>query len=229
MPRPRLLDLFCGAGGSAVGYHRAGFEVVGVDIAPQPNYPFTFHQYDALAFVHEITDWGYIWSGGSKFDAIHASPPCPIHSSLTGWGRSRSVKTAEVDLIPELRERLMATGLPYVIENVKHKALHDPVKICGQGLGLPVRRHRYFESNVSLMGSPCFHPGPPVIVVRGSIGRRVFDPRRKAIAPTLEEAREIMGMPNGTAVECANAIPPAYCELIGAQLLQHLRMEAQVA
>jgi DNA (cytosine-5)-methyltransferase 1 len=109
---------------------------------------------------------------------------------------------------------------------VKRKALIDPVRICGQGLGLPVRRHRFFESNVALMGSPCYHPGPPVIIVRGSIGRKVFDPRRSAIAPTLEEARAIMEMPEGTAAECADAIPPAYTELIGHQLMSHLKAEA---
>ncbi len=216
--KPRLLDLFCGAGGAAVGYHRAGFDVVGVDIKPQPRYPFEFVRGDALEELENFR--------GHFYDAIHASPPCPIHSSLTGWGRSKRVKTADADLIPPLRELLRATALPYVIENVKRKALVDSVRLCGQGLGLPVRRHRYFESNVALTGSPCFHPGPPVIVVRGSIGRRVFDPRRKAIAPTLAEARAIMEMPHGTAGECADAIPPAYTELIGHQLMQHVRAKA---
>ena len=206
-----------------MGYHRAGFEVVGVDIKPQPNFPFEFHQVDAIELM--AADYPSDFDAGC-FDAIHASPPCPYHSNLTGWGRHRQVKTAEVDLIPELRELLKATGLPYVIENVRKNALIEPVMVCGQGLGLKVRRHRFFESNVALMGSPCFHPGPPVIVVRGSIGRRIFDPRRKATTPTLEEAREIMGMPNGTALECANAIPPAYTELIGHQLLQHIKAKA---
>jgi DNA (cytosine-5)-methyltransferase 1 len=220
MRQPRLLDLFSGAGGAAVGYARAGFEVVGVDIKPQPNYPFEFMQMDALRYM------AHAEAIQRSFDAIHASPPCPIHSSLTGWGRTRSVKTAEVDLIPSTRELLRETGLPYVIENVKHKALLDPVKVCGQGLGLPVRRHRFFESNMALMGSPCYHPGPPVIVVSGSIGRKVFDPRRKAIAPTLEEARAIMEIPNGTAKECANALPPAMTEFIGAQLMEQLTRAA---
>jgi DNA (cytosine-5)-methyltransferase 1 len=224
--KPRLLDLFCGAGGAAMGYARAGFEVVGVDHVPQPRYPFAFIRDDALEYLAVLMERSpdRYWIG--DFDAIHASPPCPIHSSLTGWGKSRRVKTADVDLIPPVRELFEATGLPYVIENVKRKALIEPVKVCGQGLGLPVRRHRWFESNVSLMGSPCWHPGPPVIVVRGSIGRRIFDPRRTAIAPTLEEARAIMEMPNGTAEECADALPPAYCELIGHQLMQHVKAVA---
>lgn len=219
--KPRLLDLFSGAGAIARGYAAAGFEVVGVDIEPQPRYPFPFYQDDAFEYVRALRlDWY------KQFEAIHASPPCPYHSALTGWGRHRQVNTASVDLIPELRELLIATGLPYVIENVKRKALNNPVRICGQGLGLPVRRHRFFESNVPLMGVPCHHPGPPVIVVRGSIGRKVFDPRRKATAPSLEEAREIMGLPNGTAGECADGVPAAYGEVIGAQLMQHIRAKA---
>lgn len=212
-----------------MGYHRAGFEVVGVDIKPQPRYPFEFEQADALTLLRELIATGDDYPDAWQFDVIHASPPCPIHSSLTGWGRSRRVKTADVDLIPPTRELLKATGLPYVIENVKRKALRDPVRVCGQGLGLPVRRHRFFESNVALMGSPCYHPDPPVIVVRGSIGRKVFDPRRKAIAPTLEEARAIMEMPEGSAEEVANALPPAYTELIGYQLLAHIERSAHAA
>jgi DNA (cytosine-5)-methyltransferase 1 len=216
--RPRLLDLFCGAGGAAMGYARAGFEVVGVDIAPQPHYPFEFYCYDALEWLRD----GSMYAFG--FAAIHASPPCQPHSSLTGWGASRRVKVMGEDLIAQTRELLQATGLPYVIENVGGAPLENAVMICGQSLGLRVRRHRWFESNVALLVPECIHPGPPVIVVRGSIGRKVFDPRRKAIAPSLELAREVMEMPWAvTAGEVCDAIPPAYTELIGHQLLSHIR------
>lgn len=194
-----------------MGYHRAGFDVVGVDNKPQPDYPFEFHQADALTFPLD----GY--------DAFHASPPCPVHSSLNGW----SGDSKHPDLIPQTRERLRATGKPYVIENVVGAPLLNPVQICGQALGLKVRRHRLFESNVAIMVPQCAHPEPPVIVVGGSIGRKVFDPRRKAIAPTFEEAKEVMGMPWATTrLGVVNAIPPAYTELIGGYLMAALALEA---
>lgn len=204
---PRLLDLFCGAGGCAVGYHRAGFDVVGVDLVAQPGYPFEFHQADALDF------------DTTGFDAIHASPPCPAHSSLNGWsGTSKSP-----NFIPQTRAVLVASGLPYVIENVVGAPLVNPVMICGQALGLRVRRHRLFETNFAVMVFECAHPGPPVIVVGGSIGRKVFDPHRKAIAPTWEEAKEVMGMPWATRRQgVVNAIPPAYTEHIGGYLMAAL-------
>ena len=207
-----MLDLFCGAGGAAVGYHRAGFEVVGVDKEPQPHYPFTFAQMDAFAFVER----NGLEAIRSEFDAIHASPPCPIHSSLNGWSGDSKVP----DLIPQTRQLLREAGLPYVIENVPGAPLENPTRICGQGLGLRVRRHRLFETSFPLMGIPCHHYEPPVIVVGGSIGRKVFDPRRKAIAPSLEEAKVVMGMPWAeTARELANGIPPAYTEHVGGYLL----------
>jgi DNA (cytosine-5)-methyltransferase 1 len=131
------------------------------------------------------------------------------------------------DLIAETRELLRATGLPYVIENVGGAPLENAVKICGQSLGLKVRRHRFFESNVALLVPECRHPEPPVIVVRGAIGRKVFDPRRKAIAPSFEEAKDVMEMPWAkTHGEVCDAVPPAYTELIGHQLMQHVQAKA---
>lgn len=216
--KPVLIDLFCGAGGATKGYQRAGFYVIGVDIERQANYcGDEFVQADALAFPLE------------RADAVHASPPCQPHSSLTGWGGSRQVAPERLDLIPAVRELLIATGLPYVIENVEGAGLHNAIRICGQGLGLKVRRHRRFESNVPMMSVPCIHNEPPVTVVRGSIGRKVFDPRRKAIAPSLELAREVMGMPWATASELADAIPPAYTEYVGASLIAAVRHGAGVA
>ena len=146
----RLLDLFCGAGGAAMGYHRAGFEVVGVDIKPQPHYPFEFHQADALTYPLD------------GFDVIHASPPCQRWSMY-----SRNLGTWESfpDLITPLRPLLRASGRPYVSENVEGAPLTG-IRLCGSAFGLPVlddrtylRRHRIFESNVDLWGAPCARAG----------------------------------------------------------------------
>ena len=147
----RLLDLFCGAGGSAVGYHRAGFEVVGVDNRPQPRYPFEFIQADALDFVTPPSGCQF----GVYFDAIHASPPCQAFTDLKSmWNAGQ-----HEDLITPLRPLLENTGLPYVIENVEgaRSALRDPVTLCGSSFGLKVRRHRLFETNWPLMVPPCAH------------------------------------------------------------------------
>lgn len=224
--KPRLLDLFCGAGGCAVGYERAGFEVVGVDVERQPNYPGRFYHGDALEVLERLIagdDPG--WPAG-EFDAIHASPPCPVHSSLNGW----SGDSTSLDLIPQTRELLQATGLPYVIENVPGAPLEGPVQLCGQALGLRVRRHRLFECSFSVMVPQCQHPEPPVIVVGGSIGRKVFDPRRKAIAPSFEEALEVMETPwMKRRQEVVNAIPPRYTEHIGGYLMGEVERRAKVA
>jgi DNA (cytosine-5)-methyltransferase 1 len=156
--KPRLLDLFCGAGGCSVGYARAGFEVVGVDIVPQPRYPFAFVQADALEYLHELCSLGSSRFGVEiQFDAIHASPPCQAHSAVT------PDKSVHENLIPETRELLEATGLPYVIENVEgaKAELHDPAMLCGSMFDpiLDVRRHRLFETNWGLEPPawPCRH------------------------------------------------------------------------
>jgi DNA (cytosine-5)-methyltransferase 1 len=213
--KPRLLDLFCGAGGAAMGYHRAGFDVIGVDIEPQPNYPFRFWKKDVLDL--------YFWEGGCEglsFDAIHASPPCQLFSPAT---RDRSNHR---DLIAPLRPLLKATGLPYVIENVPGAPLVDPVVLCGSSFGLKVRRHRLFESNVALMVPPCDHrsQGQPVGVYgEGSSKGQV----RGRKADNEAEVLEVMGMPWADRRGATQAIPPAYTELIGAQLLAHI--ESKVA
>lgn len=175
MVRPRLLDLFCGPGGAAVGYARAGFEVVGVDIADQPDYPFKMSVRDALSVLDTYT-----------VDAIHASPPC---QRWTRMQRQRKNQDAHPDLVTPLRPLLEATGLPYVIENVEGcDALIDPVMICGSMFDPPmeIRHHRLFETNWNLIPPmwPCRHdlyqlplyPGTP----NGSgkrPGARVMNPR----------------------------------------------------
>jgi DNA (cytosine-5)-methyltransferase 1 len=216
--KPRLLDLFCGAGGAAMGYHRAGFEVVGVDINPQPHYPFTFVRGDALAFL---------WGSETPFDAIHASPPCQAFSITGNLARGQGNKASAVDLLTPIRPLLEATGLPYVIENVAGAPLRDPVQLCGSTFGLGVRRHRLFESNVLLMAhGTCRHAeqGRP-IGVYGSPNDDI--PQGGRTARTVAEAQEAMGidwMPRWS--ELKEAVPPAFTEHIGRQLLAEGLREA---
>lgn len=152
----RFLDLFCGAGGAGMGYHCAGFEVVGVDILPQPRYPFPFIRGDAIDVCRRmIAGEKFLasdgnWYGVDDFDAIHASPPCQAHSTIT------PDKSKHVDLIPATRDVLIASGKPYVIENVMGAIRHlrAPIWLCGMVFGLKVYRHRAFESNLLLLAPP---------------------------------------------------------------------------
>ena len=225
--RPRLLDLFCGAGGAAMGYHRAGFDVVGVDIEPQPNYPFEFWQANALEVLQEDGHW-------SRFDAIHASPPCQAYSE--GGRRYPEKQASHPRLIKPTRELLSATGLPWVMENVigAKDQLRDPVMICGASVGLTrLQRHRLFETNWTLLVSPCtcraYPKGNRLGVYGDRPDGRYLNSLYKdgARAPRgLEEAREAMGMDWADWHGTKEAIPPAYTELIGYQLLQHIRAKA---
>jgi DNA (cytosine-5)-methyltransferase 1 len=209
--KPRLLDLFCGAGGAAVGYARAGFEVVGVDLKPQPHYPFEFHQMDALSFPFKTGD----------FDAIHASPPCQAHSAL----RSLWKDAGHLNLIPATRAILIASGLDYVIENVPGAPLLDPFTLCGSMFGLgsngrQLRRHRLFETNwFAGLVPPCTHSGQPVGVYGHGGGGKMT----RGYKGTAPEYREAMGIKWASKAEIAQAIPPAYTEWIGTQLLKHWR------
>lgn len=215
MSRPVLLDLFCCEGGAATGYTRAGFEVVGVDIEPQPLYPFEFHQGDALDRYRP--------------HAIHASPPCQAYSTIT------ADKTRHPELIEPTRAALRATGLPHVIENVEGARLHldHGLRLCGSSFDMAVRRHRYFESNVPMLSMPCAHArqGRPI----GVYGDHPEDDhdyrhpdgtRRGAKALTLAHAREVMGMPWASWRGCVEAVPPAFAEFLGEQLLAHLAATA---
>lgn len=193
MSRPKLLDLFCGAGGCSVGYHRAGFDVVGVDNRPQPRYPFEFHQADALEFVERH---------GAEFDAIHASPPCQFRSRATAWRGDRS---RHPDLLTPLRPLLVATGRPYVIENVEdaRRMLINPLLLCGSMFGLRVQRHRYFEMSVPLceLLPPCDHRG---LLPFEHKGERTYG--------------DAMGCEWMSRDGHRQAIPPAFTEFVGRQL-----------
>ena len=229
----RLLDLFCCAGGAAMGYHRAGFEVIGIDIEPQPRYPFEFHQANAMVFLRGLAlsdilgeptrlDGAY-WSL-SDFDAVHASPPCQGYSTIT------PDQSKHPRLIADVREILQSCDLPYVIENVAGARRHmrSPVMLCGSMFGLSVRRHRYFESSVALITPECRHdiqPYPVGVYGDHADAVEVMRPdgtRRGRKASSLQEAREAMGIPWATWHELAEAIPPAYTEFIGHQLMRSI-------
>lgn len=224
MTKLLLLDLFCGAGGAGMGYNRAGFEVIGVDNRPQPNYPFEFVQADAL-------DPGEYAPIAGAAVAIHASPPCQSFS--------QAVKIANrgkhPDLVTETRAFLRATGLPYVIENVPRAPLLDPIKLCGSSFGLPIRRHRLFESNVPLMALPCAHGAYPRIYPPAwnrTTPLRVLSisggyQKRQLSEDFMDQHKAAMGVDWEIGYdELSNAIPPAYTEFIGAQIIEQLERVA---
>lgn len=233
MSRPLLLDLFCGQGGAAKGYHDAGFDVIGVDINPQPRYPFPFRQMDALEALAVVTRGGGLalyepdgtkqFAWGSDVAVIHASPPCQAHSTIT------PDPSKHVDLIGPTRDLLLKAGRPWVIENVEgaRGSMVEPARVCGSALGLRVRRHRLFESSVPVDGTACAHreQGTPVGVY-GALRRRHWarpdGTSRGTKATSVEEAREVMGMPWADWVGCTQAVPPAYTEHIGRQMLAHI-------
>lgn len=210
--RPVLLDLFCGAGGAAMGYWRAGFDVVGVDIEPQPHYPFEFVKEDALSFLNVLD--------ASGFDAIHASPP------RQGYSVTASLHDAIYPrLIEPVRDRLLATGLPYVIENVQGAPLRNWVRLCGSSFGLGVRRHRLFETSWCIMWPPqCMHwLQPEPIDVTGTGGPAARPPGQRGgihrKPRNLAHAREVMGIDWMSRPELGEAVPPPYTEYIGAWLM----------
>jgi len=210
--RPRLLDLFCGAGGAAVGYHRAGFDVVGVDIKPQPRYPFMFVQGDALEFAAR---------NGRHFDAIHASPPC---QRFTVMQRVRD--RLHPDLVSPTRELLHDLALPFVIENVPGAPLVEPVMLCGTMFPgvLKVYRHRLFETSFFML-SPA-HPKHTQRFPQAGYGANAEGWMSVAgHVANVAAARTAMGIDWMTQTEIAQAIPPAYTEFIGTQLLRALGRE----
>jgi DNA (cytosine-5)-methyltransferase 1 len=225
--RPRLLDAFCGAGGCGRGYQRAGFYVVGVDIAPQPRYAGDeFVHGDALEFIREH---------GHEFAAIHASPPCQAYTHarhIANRGRDDHPR-----LIEPVREVLKATDLPHVIENVTGAPLDNPVLVCGTSLGLNVKRHRLFECSFPVLAPPC------------ACG--AYRPKQFASTPRLDGSRPLSAYVNPLASETTHddfaealgidwipargkrpapglheAIPPAYTEHIGGYLMAELRARA---
>lgn len=213
----RMLDLFCGAGGVAMGYHRIGFEVVGVDINPQPHYPFEFIQDDAIEFMKRMIAGGTFESLG-LFDAIHASPPCQFK---TAYKRRPDHVNDSPNLIPVTRDLLKASGQPYVIENIEgaREHLRDPIMLCGSSFGLDVRRHRLFECSLPLIGRGCEHhwqtPRFPPATNRTNLRSTV---EVGVWRIPLETQQQAMGIDWMTVKELSEAIPPVYTEFIGKQL-----------
>jgi DNA (cytosine-5)-methyltransferase 1 len=230
MSRPLLLDLFCGQGGAAMGYHRAGFDVVGVDIKLQPRYPFEFVQDDALEFLRGwVKEKDGVMRHHRRFAAIHASPPCQFHSALAVL-HGDPAKRGHLNLIPQTRNLLAETGLPYVIENVPgaKRFLSDPGMLCGSMFDLKcewngqtgyLQRHRLFEMNfVKPSTPPCSHRAPTWGVY--GHGQGGGDHRGRSLP--ADYARDIMGMPWASRDGVAQAIPPAYTDFIGQRLLHAL-------
>jgi hypothetical protein len=198
--RPRLLDLFCGAGGAGMGYHRAGFDVFGIDLEPQPNYPFDFVQGDAL---------DYLAAHPQEFDVIHASPPCQHYAHVTRW---RGTAADHPDLVAVTRKALDQAGRPWVMENVLEAPIRHDIVLCGSMFGLSVRRHRAFETSwraFSLM-RPCSHQRDDLAFMHKA--ERAYADALGCIWMTAREGRE--------------AIPPAYTVYVGEQLLEHLTVAA---
>lgn len=222
--KPRLLDLFCCAGGAGVGYARAGFDVVGIDNTAQPRYPLSFIQADALKLESEFI---------ATFDAIHASPPCQSYSDLAKRNRNAHEWPR---LIEPVREMLIKTGLPYIIENVDGAPLINPIILCGTMFkGLRVIRHRLFETNFPVLIPP--HGKHPIC--------HTFDKRKSQYGKTDEmrdfvsvngggncsvvAARDAMGIDWMTKNEMNEAIPPVYTQFIGKQLLAYMAAEKRLA
>lgn len=237
--RPRLLDLFCGAGGCTKGYQEAGFYVVGVDHEPQPNYCGSeVLIMDALEALERLCDGalsgealsgaGYQVGEGwrlSNFSAIHASPPCQASSSLRNLHPDRDYP----ELIPPTRELLELSGLPYVIENVPGAALIDPVVLEGQMFeGLKTNRPRWFETDWPLEVPFLRHP---LGVPHAPLGVKPEEGEWMHVVGhvNVPEAREAMGIDWMGQKEIAQAIPPAYTHFIGAQLLAHIATEQKAA
>jgi DNA (cytosine-5)-methyltransferase 1 len=232
-----LLDLFCCAGGASVGYARAGFRPVGVDIVPQPHYPYEFYQDDALRVLDLLLSCRR-WNGYrlSDFTAIHASPLCQGYSCSRFLARVAAKSYEPVPLlIPHVRKRLEASGLPWIIENVPGADLPDALELCGSLFGLPIQRHRWFSSSLLLFApGSCQHiPGFYNVVggkVRGygslasaktyqdSKGRTC---KREGYYP-LSTGLAAMGVDwPMTLTELSQAVPPPYTEYLGRQLLNY--------
>lgn len=228
MIRPRLLDLFCGAGGCSVGYQRAGFDVTGVDIEPHPDHPFELIVGDAMAVLT-----GRAGIDLNDYDVVHASPPCQGYTQL-GAKDGRHPK-----LLEPVRDALRRWGGVYVIENVEaaRPHMHEPLTLCGSAFGLGVRRHRLFESNRFLWGAGvCSHKAQGEIrAYYGKKGWAAWTPggaqvqskdRKPLLRGTVEQAAADMGIDWMGWDDLREAIPPAYTEFLGGQLLEHLARAA---
>ena len=218
----KVLDTFCGGGGAGMGFHQAGFYVVGVDIKPQPRYPFEFYQGNAIE---------YIYKHGHEFDLIHASPPCQAYSVTAPLSNGNHPK-----LIVPVRSALQTIGRPYVIENVPGAPLENPLMLCGTMFGLRVIRHRLFEINPAILLAPasCKHIGLSTGAASGMRRKGLFPTRVASLNDGFEyvtvcgndyladEGRQAMQIDWMTKKELSQAIPPAFTKWIGEQLKPYI-------
>jgi DNA (cytosine-5)-methyltransferase 1 len=221
--KPLLFDFMCCGGGAAKGYADAGFEVIGFDIEDQPKFPYTFYKWDVLKLD---PDWI-----AEKADGIHASPPCKTHTTMKRFSSKH-----HIDLVPQTRELLIATGLPYIIENVPGAPLRDPITLCGSSFGLYVRRHRLFESNFKLESLECrhawqtatspgfwplaYHSGEPIATWSPVIG--IFGGGQGLGEGETELWRKHMKIDWLSKKQMSQAIPPPYTEFLGRQLMEQM-------
>jgi len=206
----KLLDLFCCGGGAGMGYHMAGFDVTGIDIEPQPKYPFKFIQDDAL---------DYLEKHGHEFDFIHASPPCQGYSNLTPVKN----KGDHEKMIPAVRELLVKSGKPFAIENVagaRHE-LKSPTMLCGSMFGLRTQRHRYFESSFNFdPPCACNHSEIPLLVTTASKASRELRFKLGMKPKTVKNAPDAYGIDWMGFKELKEAIPPAYTKWIAEEWIK---------
>jgi DNA (cytosine-5)-methyltransferase 1 len=254
--RPKLLDLFCCEGGASMGYHRAGFDVYGVDLFRhrdqngklqgfrRQRYPFASHQGDVLIVLRQLLRGESIEftnpDGQTEslclgdFAALAASPPCQLYSITHNAHRSNK----HPDLVGPTRELLIATGLPYVIENVPGAPLIDPLQLCGtefmlravddDGLKVWLKRHRLFESNIPLRGAGgCDHPKDILcagVYGNGCPSRDAAKARHGGYTPPSQAVRNaLMGIDWMSRNGLSQSIPPAYTEYIGRQLIMSVQ------
>jgi DNA (cytosine-5)-methyltransferase 1 len=236
MPKPRLLDLFSGAGGCTRGYQLAGFDVVGVDLKMQPNYCGSeFYIADAVALLESLVRSGIAGMNLEldQFHAIHASPPCQAYTTLRTLQGGKDYP----DLVGPVRDLLEETGLPYVIENVVGAPLLNPVQLCGSSFGLRIRRHRLFEANFPIMAPPCAHYWQQDRIYPALNGDDRKRGGRSGIVGVYGNGGDKradlwpkeMGIDWMSRDELTQAIPPAYTEHIGHYLLAHIQQEAKAA
>lgn len=250
--KPLLIDLFCGVGGAGMGYHRAGFDVIGVDKLPQPEYPFQMFRSDAIEFIDSylVDSPGWPRVAGRPIAAIHASPPCKRFSTLSkslGYESHTDLLTPAREALYRLDDKLGRGQIPWIIENVPGAPMRSPIVLCGSMFGLQIeavdesgkpwdgndsfkgaylQRHRLFESNILLMvPGPCNHNNVrnakgEQIRAMGVYGNGRGGGELKFRTANAAQAKALMGIDWAGRIGVTQAVPPAYTEYLGTQLLE---------